>query len=161
MTGFLDIEEFVFTKNSLKEAYDFLGEVGLKSFEAVALFAGEINQKQAIVKVVICPLQESSRSLDGLLYTVGGEELHKINMWLYKNKMKLIAQIHSHPTEAYHSETDDKYPIMSTLGGLSIVVPNFAGDQLNHLDWAYYRLFPECTWKELSQKEIKKLIKIS
>jgi hypothetical protein len=159
MIGFLDIEEFIFAENSLPEAYNFMKKVGLSSLEAVALFAGEIKGSQAIIKAVICPLQESLRTEDGLLYTVGGEELHKINIWLHKNKLKLIAQIHSHPTIAYHSETDDKYPIMSTIGGLSIVVPNFAQDSLNHLEWAYYRLSQDGIWKELDEKEIKKLVK--
>ena len=81
------------------------------------------------------------------------------NLWLYENKLKLLAQIHSHPSEAYHSKTDDEFPIMTTLGGLSIVVPYFAKHRLNHLDWAYYRLFSETNWIELNQSEIKNLIK--
>ena len=160
MIGFLDIENFNFNINHLEEAYSFLREAGDKSFEAVALFAGNIYGKNATIKEVICPLQESSRSKQGLLYTVDGEELHKINIWLYENQLILIAQIHSHPTKAYHSETDDKYPIICTLGGLSIVVPNFAQEPLNHLDWAYYRLSQESYWEELKQTEIKKIIKI-
>jgi len=35
------------------------------------------------------------------------------------------ARIHSHPGDAYHSQTDDANPIISFDGGLSIVVPFF------------------------------------
>ena len=161
MIGFLEIEYFEFKKKCLEEAYLFLKKAGNKSFEAVALFAGIVEDKHAIINNVIFPLQESSRSKYGLMYTVDGDELYRINLWLYENKLKLLAQIHSHPSEAYHSKTDDEFPIMTTLGGLSIVVPYFAKHRLNHLDWAYYRLFSETNWIELNQSEIKNLIKIT
>jgi hypothetical protein len=160
MKGFLDIQRFEFDYSSVKEAYSFLNKAGKKSFEAVALFAGRIDGDVAIIDNVIFPLQESLKTRYGLLYTVDGEELHRINLWLYKNNLKLIAQIHSHPTEAYHSDTDDEYPIISTLGGLSIVVPYFARYPPNYEDWSYFRLDDHITWKELNTSEIEKLIKI-
>lgn len=36
------------------------------------------------------------------------------------------AQVHTHPGMAFHSETDDHWPVVSQPGFLSIVVPNFA-----------------------------------
>lgn len=161
MIGFTGINCFEFHYGCLSEAYSFLKKAGKKSYEAVALFAGKVEGNNAIVSEVICPLQESSRSQYGLMYTVDGKELHRINLWLYQNRLKLIAQIHSHPSEAYHSETDDEFPIVTTLGGLSIVVPYFAKEPLNHVNWAYYRLYSETYWKELNQTEVEKLIKIT
>ena len=34
-------------------------------------------------------------------------------------------QVHTHPREAFHSRTDDAYPIVQTLGFLSLVIPDF------------------------------------
>lgn len=34
-------------------------------------------------------------------------------------------QVHTHPYEAFHSETDDAYPIVHMPGFLSLVIPNF------------------------------------
>jgi hypothetical protein len=34
-------------------------------------------------------------------------------------------QAHTHPLEAFHSATDDDFPIIQTAGFLSLVVPNF------------------------------------
>jgi hypothetical protein len=34
-------------------------------------------------------------------------------------------QVHTHPAEAFHSPTDDAYPIVHMPGFLSLVVPNF------------------------------------
>lgn len=160
MKGFLDIKCFEFKETKIKEAYSFLRKTGKKSYEAVALFAGQVEGNKVFIKEVIYPMQKSSRSFYGLNYKVDGEELHRINLWLYKNKLKLVAQIHSHPKEAYHSETDDEFPMITTLGGLSIVVPFFAKSPLNYLEWAYFRLLSETRWEELNLPEIKELIKI-
>ena len=35
-------------------------------------------------------------------------------------------QVHTHPFEAFHSPTDDAYPIVHSTGFLSLVIPRFA-----------------------------------
>lgn len=71
------------------------------------------------------PRQTSSRTKNGLLVRVEGDALHQLNIWLYEHGEVLGAQIHAHPDEAYHSDTDDTFPIVTALGGLSLVVPHF------------------------------------
>lgn len=39
-------------------------------------------------------------------------------------------QVHTHPGEAFHSATDDAFPIVQTSGFLSLVIPNFARGQV-------------------------------
>lgn len=36
------------------------------------------------------------------------------------------AQVHTHPGLAFHSETDDHWPVISQPGFISIVIPDFA-----------------------------------
>lgn len=36
------------------------------------------------------------------------------------------AQVHTHPGRAFHSDTDDAWPILHLEGFLSLVIPNFA-----------------------------------
>jgi hypothetical protein len=66
-------------------------------------------------------------------------------------------QVHSHPTEAYHSETDDTYPIVTVRGGLSLVVPDFGRAGLLGDGVACYRL-GFSGWDELSFEEAKRII---
>lgn len=35
-------------------------------------------------------------------------------------------QVHTHPYEAFHSPTDDAFPLIHETGFLSLVIPNFA-----------------------------------
>lgn len=35
-------------------------------------------------------------------------------------------QVHTHPCEAFHSPVDDRFPIIHSVGFLSLVIPDFA-----------------------------------
>ena len=63
-------------------------------------------------------------------------ELPRLNVLLHERNLTLVAQLHSHPTNAYHSSTDDTYPIVTRAGRISLVVPDFALQQdLITLKW--------------------------
>lgn len=158
--NFNEIERIYFERSHLSKAHHFLQKAGRKQFEALALFAGQRDGASFYVRETILPYQTSYKLENGLMYAVEGEELFRINTWLFNQRMQLIAQIHSHPREAYHSVTDDRYPIVDTYGGISIVVPNFAIGPVNIESWVIYRLYQETSWTALTSKEVGNLIKI-
>jgi proteasome lid subunit RPN8/RPN11 len=160
MSGFQEIYRIIIPPKCIQKAYELLRYAGENRVEGVALFAGFEKNNEFYVSQTIIPKQTSYRLELGLLYAVDGDELHRINVWLYENNLSIIAQIHSHPNEAYHSETDDSYPIVATKGGISIVVPRFAIDPIDIKNWAVYRLSSENCWVELSYPETKKVIQI-
>jgi hypothetical protein len=102
-----------------------LRSAGADGFEMFVLWSGLIDGPRFEVRNGHVPRQTASRSRTGLSVRVEGEALHRLNVWLYENKEVLGAQVHAHPTDAYHSGTDDTFPIVTTLGGLSLVVPDF------------------------------------
>jgi hypothetical protein len=160
MNGFLTINKIHLPNECLKRAYTHMRKTGMHGLEGVALFAGRESGATFNILEVIIPKQKSMRLETGLLYAVDEEELHAINVWLYNNNMSLIAQIHSHPSEAYHSDTDDAYPIVATLGGISIVVPDFASGPIDLHNCAVYRLSPDAIWIELNKKDKIDLFKV-
>jgi hypothetical protein len=161
MNGYLSIKKIFFPYLSLKDAYKHMRNAGSHGFEGVALFAGKESGNDFKIETAIIPNQKAMSLEEGLLYAVDGDELHRINVWLYENKMSLIAQIHSHPSKAYHSKTDDAFPIIATLGGLSIVVPDFAKGSIDVNTWAVYRLLPKSGWTELDVQEKSFLIELT
>jgi hypothetical protein len=160
MKGLTDIDQIVVSEKQLQEAFDFLRYTGNKRVEGVALFAGVALKNIFYIKEVIIPQQTGYILESGLMYAVHSDELHRLNVWLYKNDLQLIAQIHSHPTEAYHSDADDRYPIVDTYGGISIVVPDFARGQMLLNEWAIYRLSIRKTWDRLDAGQVSTLFKI-
>jgi hypothetical protein len=62
------------------------------------------------------------------------------------------AQVHSHPTLAWHSCTDDRYPLAPSPGFYSLVVPRFAAGPVG-LDDAYLaEVGADGTWLERNPK---------
>jgi len=63
-----------------------------------------------------------------------------------------VSRIHSHRMEAFHSNTDDRNPILSYEGALSIVVPYFGLGLRRGLEaCAVYRLTAR-RWVELAHR---------
>jgi hypothetical protein len=106
------------TERSLRKA-------GRDGYELFVFWSGLIEDDRFLVRNGHVPRQTSSRTRSGLMVRVEGDALHRLNVWLYEHGETLGAQVHAHPDDAYHSDTDDTFPIVTTLGGLSLVVPEF------------------------------------
>lgn len=51
--------------------------------------------------------------------------LNRFWVALAERREGVRVQAHTHPQEAFHSPTDDGYPIVQMPGFLSLVIPNF------------------------------------
>jgi proteasome lid subunit RPN8/RPN11 len=137
-----------------------LQRCGRRGFEGLVLWLGEIEGEAAHISKAIMPTQKPIRNESGVGYFVDGETLFRLNQALAESGLRLIAQVHSHPTEAYHSDADDRYAIVTAEGGLSFVVPNFGRAPLDPTIWAIYRL-TQGEWRELNIIEAKLLVSMS
>ncbi len=134
----------------------FFQKRGEKGKEALSLWVGITENNFFRIKDVLFPEQIGNR----LFFYVSDKELDKINRELYKKNLSLIAQVHSHPRAAFHSSIDDEYPIMTTLGGFSIVIPHYGFIPSNNFhEYAVYRL-TEKGWVELIQEEVDDIFTI-
>lgn len=137
-----------------------LRAAGNDGFEAFVLWTGVIEGHTFEVREVRVPRQTSYRQEAGLCVRVEGDELHRLNMWLYEQGRVLGVQVHSHPTEAYHSDTDDGFPIVTTRGGLSVVVPDFGKRGVRGPGTAIYRL-EHGGWRELQPSDGRSLLVVA
>jgi hypothetical protein len=158
--GFLDIETVVVPRGLADESQEHLRMMGAEGCEGFALWAGVRDGTRFRVTETIIPEQEGLRYAEGVCVRVDGAELFRLNMYLYEHHLNLVAQLHSHPSDAFHSETDDTFPIATTTGALSLVIPNFAVDDFSVDTCAVYRLFPVDGWTELSAFEASRLISV-
>ncbi len=137
-------------------------EFGSNGWELLVLWIGEIDSTGESARVVqaFVPKQKAITSEDGVGYFVSGETLFELNKALADTGLRLIAQVHSHPHMAYHSEADDRYAIVTAEGGYSLVVPEFGDASIDPSDWAVYRLHGR-DWLELEEKEVRDIFKVS
>jgi hypothetical protein len=131
---------------------------GSRGCELLVLWLGEIDAElgEARVLQAFIPKQKPIQSEDGVGYFVSGETLFLMNRALSETGLRLIAQVHSHPKEAFHSEADDRYAIITANGGFSLVVPNFGDAPPDPACWAVYQL-QERRWLELSKAKVRSL----
>jgi len=150
------VRVFRIPRSVLHETLAVLQEAGSEGHEAFVLWGGTVSQDETVVTVstVIAPEQTAHKTSSGLLVTVDGAALFKVNQTLYQRGELLVGQVHSHPTEAYHSDTDDHYPLVTLLGSLSVVVPDFASQAPKDMaHWAWYRLVGTGLWAELERTD--------
>ena len=160
MTGAMGTVRRVEIKETISvDTVAHLRRSGRRGLEGMVLWAGRLNGDAVIVEEAIVPMQDARITDHGLIVTVNGDELHRINVHLFRNGLRLIAQVHSHPGRAYHSDVDDEYAVVTEEGAFSIVVPEFAAGDFDLQDYAIYRLQPgrwpwnrRARWKALSPR---------
>ncbi len=112
-------------RNIVDGTGDALRAFGGDGFEGLVLWAGELMPTTARVTTGLVPPQHPIRDERGMGYFVDGDALFDLNRHLHRNGLLLLAQVHSHPGEAYHSEADDRYAIVTAEGSYSLVAPDF------------------------------------
>jgi hypothetical protein len=139
----------------LTQTTESLRKFGARRCEGLVLWLGYVNNDNTChVRKTLTPPQDSIKSEDGVGYLVTSETLLSLNKLLSNTGLRLLAQVHSHPGRAYHSNADDRYCIVTTEGGFSIVVPNFGFGPPDLSQWATYCLI-KGTWEELSLIAVK------
>jgi hypothetical protein len=153
MSELSDVTELRVPSRVLLKGCEFMRSAGRMRLEGMVLWAGMQQDKVFNVTELIVPQQKGLRTADGVCAIVEADELRRLNMFLYRNALELVAQVHTHPTEAYHSTTDDEYAIANTIGSFSIVVPNFAVVNYELSECAVYRLDARGSWLEVDESQ--------
>lgn len=159
MSDFLQVKRFSIPLSVVRQTVDFLRQVGQHGDEGLVLWCGQVDLGEAAVKRIVIPDQQPIRVESGICVTVGPQALHDLNVFLYENQMRLIAQVHSHAENAYHSDTDDRFSVVTTLGALSIVVPFFAANGIVLSECAIYRLC-DSGWHEFTAIQKSALLQV-
>jgi hypothetical protein len=152
--GLLEINTFVVPPDVVAGTIDFLQEVGSCGAEGFVLWSGrkETETRFRFMSAYI-PEQRALKTENGLLVLVDGKALFAVNKKLYERGEILGGQVHTHPTSAYHSDTDDHYPLVTLVGALSIVIPDFASyAPADKKTWACYRLRGYGMWAPVGKE---------
>jgi hypothetical protein len=105
----------------LAETFHRLRECGREGRECQVLWTVSWSKPDVIERVVHPP-----HASDSYGFQLEGEWLNDFWLALAKSKEGVRVQIHTHPELAFHSLTDDTWPIVHTPGFLSLVIPWFA-----------------------------------
>jgi hypothetical protein len=150
--GLDEIERFRLGGDVLECTIGWLQEVGRQGNEGFVLWSGVRDGTTFSIRRALWPRQEAHKTDAGLLVYVSGDALHEVNKFCFEHDEIVGAQVHTHPTDAYHSETDDHHPLVTLRGSLSVVIPGFAVAGWGSVDrWAWYRLVGDATWRPVDR----------
>jgi proteasome lid subunit RPN8/RPN11 len=147
------VREFVIPLELVDQTLEPLQEAGRSGYEAFVLWGGRFAGDRFEFAAAYFPEQTTSRGAEGLMVYVDGEALFRVNRAFYERGLVLGGQVHSHPTDPYHSEIDNTYPLVTLVGALSGVVPDFGdGGRERVNEWAWYRLVAAGAWASVGDE---------
>jgi hypothetical protein len=148
------LAHYTLDERTLAATRRFLQERGRYGLEGVVLWLGRPRDDQsAEILGPYAPEQIGYRTEEGVAVQVTDEGLASLISAL-PDGVFALCRVHSHPTEAYHSETDNDNMIISHQGAISIVVPFFARDPIVLPLCSVNELRHGTGWRELARDEI-------
>ena len=143
------VQRFHIKASAIRATVEAIRSAGQGGYESFVLWSGTHDDDTFTVAPSAYTRTNFLQTRCGLCVRIDGSELHRLNVWLYEAEQVIGVQVHSHPSDAYHSETDDTYPIATLEGSLSVVLPFFGRDGWESRDIAVYRLGQD-GWVELA-----------
>ena len=135
-----------------------LYNTGLEQREEAALLAGYIVGKSTgLATTVILPYTESNSGGCALRMDVTAKCFDVIR----RTGQLVLAQVHTHPGRAWHSNTDNEWALSDSPGLFSIVVPCFGRYGLQKIltnGVAVYERLTNGDWHPLASSEIQRRI---
>lgn len=105
---------------------------GKTRLECVVYWVGPANDASLVTEVVH-PLHRASHKN----YDVDAGWLDRFWVQLAQTGKSARVQVHTHVGAAFHSESDDRWPLILQTGFLSLVLPAFGSKSLDSLNDAY------------------------
>lgn len=98
-----------------------LHEGGANRCETVVLWLGRRTASPQLITEVFQPEQVVDRDF----FRIPASGMRQLLRHLREKELHLLAQVHSHPEEAFHSLADDVWAVVRHVGAVSLVVPWF------------------------------------
>jgi proteasome lid subunit RPN8/RPN11 len=148
--GLTGIPRFAILSAVLDATRDHLQSQGGLRNEGAVCWGGTIVNGDALITTVLMFTDAEhwggihvSPAQTGLLYA-----------HCHARGLTLLAQVHSHPRRAFHSDVDERAPHSAEPGFLSAVVPNFGtADYSNFTDWAVFEQVEYEQWRPWGAEE--------
>ncbi|GEM_PF-1173044 len=154
------IDRWVVPRTVLDETRTLLASPGEEGCEAVVLWLGWVaSPREARVTLAFPPRQIAYRTEAGLAVEIPVEEWTALALQLPPGAF-VLAKVHTHAGEAYHSEVDAANPYLSHEGAVAITVPNFARDPLTDLTTCSVNVRRDRQWQELGEAEVREIFTI-
>lgn len=115
--------------------------------------------KYRVSKIAFYDQFDKSVSDSGIIQFKGAVELYE---YLAETELRVLADIHTHPTRnTQQSESDKTHPMIKITGHIAIIAPNFAANPfLLPEDCSIYEYLGSFQWKKYEQSNLPFTLKL-
>jgi hypothetical protein len=148
------VTRYVLERPVLERSLELIGAAGDDGDELFVAWGGNVVGEVARIRAVFVPRQRCLHTTEGMYVHIDGDALFELSKGLYEQGLALIGQAHAHPSGAFHSRADDDLAFVTTPGGISAVIPDFARGPGPDRRWRWFRRDPEQRWLRLDPRAV-------
>lgn len=147
------------SREVLVATISYLQNSGKRGHEGVVLWLGRRSVNPARVTRVYQPEHTAAEDF----FHIPSSSMRALMNYLDQHGISVLAQVHSHPLQAFHSKADDQWALVRHVGALSLVLPYFAKvttpDNFSN-EAAVFTLRQGNQWVEIFPPEIAQAMEI-
>ncbi len=125
--------------------------------ESGAFLLGKQKEDPRKISAVVYYDDLDQRAYESGICIVRGPAFSKLWTICRERGLSVIADVHVHPTGAGQSYSDKTNPTISTLGHVSIIVPNFARPPVRIHELGIYRYKGNYEWDDVGLHRAREL----
>jgi hypothetical protein len=133
----------------LDDSFSQLRTCGAGRAECVVYWCADRGEPGLLTRAVH-PLHRAGRGW----YEVDSAWITQFFLHLRREGQKVLVQVHTHPQEAGHSETDDQFSLAPAPGFMSLVIPDFGAGQAGFRGAALVRMRADGSWEPTCPEDV-------
>ncbi|WP_420993638.1 hypothetical protein ACKI2N_015620 [Cupriavidus sp. 30B13] len=123
-----------------------LRERGAGHRESGAFLLGSIDDTARVISDFVLYDDIDPHALDKGFVQLNGASMGKLWAYCRQRNLQVVADVHTHPGGPEQSESDQLNPMISVIGHISLIVPNYAQGEVRRGSLGLYRYLGGRQW---------------
>lgn len=140
---------------------DELNRRGRGRHESGCFLLGHVKGTKRIAEKVVYYDELDAQAYASGVCILGGDSFTRLWQICRAEKLSVIADVHTHPGEAFQSEADRQNPMIAQAGHVAVIVPRFASGWIWRHRLGVFRYEGDHRWTNVSGWKARRLIKVT